>query len=423
MKISVFTPIHRDDAVAVERLLNAFRSLQAQLRKPDEWVVVLNGAAILAELPADMRRCAWVKEIRSESAGNIGALKRQACSNATGDILVELDYDDWLMPDALELIEQEFLNDPELAVVYSDALELRPNGDSNLYLQLYGWGRRVENIGGVNYLVNESFPPLPHYMRRIEWAPNHVRAFRAEKYREIEGHDFNIPVGDDHDLLCRFFIVYGEKAFKHIPKVLYVYNIHDDNTCNGRNRNAEIQRQVDLNYCRHAENMYGRWSIDNGLRMLDLGGRIGCPVGYESVDLLDADHIADLNKPWPFADNMAGVIRAYHVLEHLDDPIHFFNEAYRVLAPGGFLLIEVPSVDGAGAFADPTHKKYFNTLSFEYYTNKQYARYIQPAYTGRFQKSRVVQYWWDNPKIPVISAQLIALKGWYDEAWCGMKEM
>jgi len=33
----------------------------------------------------------------------------------------------------------------------------------------------------------------------------------------------------------------------------------------------------------------------------------------------------------------------------------------------------------------------------------------------------VVQYWWDNPKIPVISAQLIALKGWYEENWCGAK--
>jgi ubiquinone/menaquinone biosynthesis C-methylase UbiE len=166
-----------------------------------------------------------------------------------------------------------------------------------------------------------------------------------------------------------------------------------------------------------------RWAIDNGLACYDLGGRIDRQQGYLSVDLLDADVIADLEKPWPFPDNSVGVLRAYHLLEHLADTIHFFNEAYRVLAPGGFLLIEVPSVNGAGAFGDPTHRKFFNLLTFEYFTNEQYARFIQPQYTGRFQKARVVEYWWQNPKIPVISAQLIALKGWYDERWCGEKNI
>ena len=426
MKISVFTPFHRADYVGGDRLFRAYESLLSQYRKPDEWVVLLNGPALLEPMRSDLFPN-WVRFVKSDNHGNIGALKNEACQACTGDILVELDYDDELTLGAIETIEAIFQGDENLACVYSAAVEVRPDGTHNLYGGQYGWevdaGTVSTHAGPISAVWNVPFRPSAQYFRRIEWAPNHVRAFRATAYHAVGGHDSNLPVGDDHDLICRLYREHGAAGFAVVKEPLYIYHIHDDNTCNGRNRNAEIQAVVDRNYCVHAEKMYLRWATDNGLRCLDLGGRIGSPEGYESVDLLDADVIADLNAPWPFEDDSVGVIRAYHVLEHLDDPIHFFNEAYRVLSPGGFLLIEVPSAEGAGAFGDPTHKKFFNLLSFEYFTNQQYARFIQPAYTGRFQKARVVQYWWDNPKIPVISAQLIALKGWYEDNWCGAKEM
>jgi len=157
---------------------------------------------------------------------------------------------------------------------------------------------------------------------------------------------------------------------------------------------------------------------------LDLGGRFNAPPGFTTVDLLDADIIMDLEKPWDaIEDNSVGILRAYHILEHLHDPIHFFNEAYRVLVPGGLLMLEVPSTEGAGAFSDPTHVKFFNLLSFEYYTNEQYAKFIRPQYKGKFQVSRLVQYNWSNPNIPIVSGQFIALKGWYDLKWAGVRKM
>lgn len=364
----------------------------------------------------------WVKVHVTDTTGNIGALKGECCNLATGDILVEVDYDDTLTPFAIEKIEGAFL-DSAISVVYSNCAEIDDNYESRTYSAVYGWTQRLVRIGQQDAIQMVAFPPSAQYMRRIEWAPNHVRAFLAKAYRFVGGYDSTIAVGDDHDLLCRLYKAYGEKGFHHIDECLYIYNVHAGNTCNGQNRNAEIQAQVDINYIRHAEGMYLRWARDNYLRCLDLGGRIGCPLGYESVDLHDADICADLEKPWPFEDNSVGVLRAYHVLEHLHNTIHFFNEAYRVLAPGGFLLIEVPSTNGPGAWSDPTHVRFFNTLSFEYFTNRQYAQYIQPQYTGRFQVARLVEYWWDNPRIPVVSAQLIALKGWYDERWCGERNI
>jgi len=418
MTISVFTPVHRSDQAAVEYVQAAFESLRRQEAPPHEWVILLNGDGLQIKLPSTMLSTSWVKLLSADHTGNIGRLKQQAAFACAGDVLVELDFDDQLTPDALDEIETAFRR--ELTVcAYSNSVEKREDGTFNTYGPQYGWKTRENEYGTENI----AFPEKAHYMRRIEWAPNHVRAFRASAYRAIGGHNPEIAVGDDHDLICRMYSDHGEDGFCHIDKCLYLYNVHSGNTCNGSNRNAEVQAQVDANYCNHAEAMYKRWAQDEGYYMLDLGGRIATPPGYISVDLLDAGIIADLNEPWPFDDNSVGVLRAYHVLEHLADPIHFFNEAYRVLAPGGFLLIEVPSAEGAGAFGDPTHTKFFNLLSFEYFTNQNFARFIQPQYKGRFQKARVVQYWWDNPKIPVISAQLIALKGWYDERWCGLKEM
>ena len=417
MTITVFTPLHKNEPGILAKL---FDSLDAQTRPPDEWIILLNGEAL--DMPLEPSRD-WMKVFRTQTTGNIGALKGQCCQLATGDILVEVDYDDSLEKWALKQIETAF-TDHQVQFVYSNYAEIRDDGTCNIYDAKYGWKTRdVLSDDHPPIISMVAFPPQAHYMRRIEWAPNHVRAFRKSAYEKVGGYDKNIPVGDDHDLICRFYLEYGEHGFHHIDKCLYLYSVHAGNTCNGSNKNADIQRQVDKNYCRYAERMYQRWARDNWLQCYDLGGRFGCPEAYKSVDLHDADLIADLSKPWPMPDNSVGVLRAYHIVEHLDDTVHFFNEAYRVLAPGGFLLIEVPSANGAGAFGDPTHRRFFNTLTFEYFTNQQYAQYIQPGYTGRFQAARVVEYYWQNPHIPIVSAQLIALKGWYDERWCGEKKI
>jgi predicted SAM-dependent methyltransferase len=112
--------------------------------------------------------------------------------------------------------------------------------------------------------------------------------------------------------------------------------------------------------------------------------------------------------------NSVGYIRAFDFVEHMKDPIQFMNQVYRVLAPGGWLRIAVPSTDGRGAFQDPTHVSFWNLNSFWYYANEQYAKYIQPDFFGRFQISQLVQdfptEWHKENNIPYVHADLIALK-------------
>jgi O-antigen biosynthesis protein len=405
--ITVFTPAHK---FVPEYFRDAARSLENQTSKNFEWLVLLNGEALNHE--EEIRKITKIARIERSELSGVGALKHECCRLAEGSILLELDFDDWLGTTAIAEVEAAFA-DPEVMFAYSDFVRITQDGDTLVYPKTAGW----KSYRWGPYEVNQAFPATPQYLRNIQWAPNHLRAFRRSAYDLIE-YDHRLYVGDDFDLIVRFYLKFGVKAFRHINKPLYIYREHSANT--HQELLSEVHSNVDKTYVKYAELMYMKWADEQGLAKLDLGGAFNCPIGYTSVDIEGADIEADLEKPWPFEDNSVGVVRAYHILEHLEDPIHFFNEAYRVLAPGGFLLIEVPSVNGAGAFADPTHKKFFNQLSFEYYTNLQYARFIR-AYKGKFQMARIVEFEWSNPRIPIIGAHMIALKGDYDENWCGFR--
>lgn len=418
--ISIFTPIHKYNEVFFKDL---YDSVINQTYQNWEWVIVLNGEIGINDLPIYDQRCRVIDEgIEND---NIGYLKNKCCLHCNGEILVELDYDDMLITDALSLIAESF-KDENVHFTYSNCIEF--NGEfkdlnSHTYSSYYGW--KIRDNNGHKELI--AFPAAPQYLRRIEWAPNHVRSFRKSSYNKIGEYDVTLEGGDDHDLMCRFYIEYGQSSFHHIDKAIYLYRRHDSNTSGygDSSKLNNIQKQVDLNYIKYFEKMMIKWCIDNKYGAIDLGGRFNCPLGYTSVDLLDADIIMDLNKDWDqIEDNSLGIIRAYHLLEHLDDPIHFFNQAYKKLVSGGVLMLEVPSTNngGLGAFSDPTHKSFFNIRSIEYYTNQAISQYIQPQYNGRFQKSRVVEYMW-NDGCCVLSAQLIALKGEYEKNWCGEKLM
>lgn len=423
MKATIFTPVHTWNKTF---LLELYESLKNQTCKDFEWLILLNGGAvnIHSELRNLFKDDDWIRIHETNVTGRIGELKGLCCELASqdSDILIELDFDDFLTPNAVEEVLKAFSND-SVHFVYSDDVQFigdYKDGKSNLFGSAYGW-----KYGEFeNHKYNISFPTTAEFLRRVESSPDHLRSFRRSSYNKIGGYNRNLKIGDDSELMMRFFIEYGESGFKKIDKVLYLYRVHSNNSSNGSNLNAEIQKQADINYCNFGEKLFLKQAKDRGLMAIDLGGRFGCPEGYTSVDLFDADLTFDLNGNWPLEDNSVGVIRASHVLEHLQDTIHFFNEAHRVLIDGGLLAVEVPSAahGGQGAFSDPTHIKFFVTRSFDYYTTEHLAKYIRPAYKGRFQNIRLNEYMWENDNVCVISCHMLALKGGeYDNNSWGYK--
>ena len=53
---------------------------------------------------------------------------------------------------------------------------------------------------------------------------------------------------------------------------------------------------------------------------------------------------ADLNRPLPFEDEVFGCVFGLSVLEHLVNGCQFMKEAYRVLKPGGRMVLITPNM-------------------------------------------------------------------------------
>ena len=340
MKISLFTPTH--DA---KFLLELYDSIKDQ--NFYEWVIVYNNGAVPVYFD-DHRVKSHVLPFAPQW---VGPLKAFACSLCTGDILVEMDHDDLLTHDAIAEISKAF-EDPEIGFVYSNTIHCTGKFEkTQRYNSDYGWAYREANFKGHFLDEHISFAPDPNSIGRIWFAPNHVRAFRTSVYNHVGGYNTEMRVLDDLDLMMKLYKV---TKFKHIDKGLYVYRVHGENTW--LKYNTEIQNNVYNVYDKHIQDLCLRWAKLNKLRSIDIGGAIDPAQGFEIVDRHSGDVVCDLNDRWPFEDGSVGVVRAHDVLEHLRDPLHSMKEIYRVLAPGGYALIQVPSTDGRGAFQDPTHR-------------------------------------------------------------------
>jgi SAM-dependent methyltransferase len=134
-------------------------------------------------------------------------------------------------------------------------------------------------------------------------------------------------------------------------------------------------------------------SMAPGLK-LNLGSGDTRIPGFLSVDIVPpADVIADLTKPWPWADSSVGEIRAFDVFEHLPDKRQTMNELWRVLRPGGIARLQIPhATDGDGGHCDPTHVSYWTTTDFEYYAVgiPELERFRHSSYYGIKANFRVV---------------------------------
>lgn len=395
MKISIFTPTHKPDYIK-----ELWETIRDQSFSDWEWIVVPNNDAKVEFADPRVRIIEVPHGIKS-----VGALKKFACDQATGDILLEVDHDDLLTLDCLEKVNAEFEADPELGFLYSANAKL---GEFTPYGKQYGWEHKGFNWKKNALLSPVPFEPSAHSFAFIWYAPDHLRAWRTSVYRDLGGHDPEYDILDDHELLIRTYL---KTKVKLLNEILYIYRITGQNTW--LERNARIQSGTVELYNKYAYQLAERWAELENLKKIDLGGGFNSPEGYLSVDLENASITADLTKKWPFEDNSVGIVRAHDIFEHLPDKQHAMSEAYRVLADGGWLLISVPSTDGRGAFQDPTHISYWNENSFWYWTRRDLAQYIRNDKI-KFQEFRLETIfpteWHKQNNISYVVANLAAIK-------------
>ena len=186
MLISLFTPTHNTQFL--DRLA---RSVARQTCAEFEWVIVPNGDA--GEVRVDLPQ-ARIVPYEGQSQ-NIGALKRFACLACRGDVVVEVDHDDELTPDCVAELAAAFA-DSRVDFAYSNCCEIN-EGKPWRYDERFGWRYRPFEWDGQSQWECVAFDPSPASFSKIWFAPNHVRAWRADFYRRIEGHDPTRSVLDD----------------------------------------------------------------------------------------------------------------------------------------------------------------------------------------------------------------------------------
>jgi glycosyltransferase involved in cell wall biosynthesis len=394
MKISIFTPTHNTKYIP-----ELYQSLKHQFYTDWEWVVVPNNGADVSFLDtivdSRVKLFPFIGETKS-----VGALKKWACKNATGEILLEADHDDQLTPNCLAEVAKAF-EDESVGFVFSDNAKL---GKFIPYNPALGWSHYPFEWKGEQLTAMNSQPVFPGRLGYIWFSPDHVRAWRKSVYDAIGGHNTELEVLDDHDLMCRTYLA---TRFVHIPKVLYIYRITGDNTWIERNK--EIQENTHKIYKHYIYALAERFASVNNLMKIDLCGGFNRPRGYLSIDIENGDIRANLNEGIPLPDNSVGVIRAHDALEHLRDPMKTMSEIHRVLAPGGMLLSLTPSTDGRGAWQDPTHVSFWNQNSFWYYTRSSQMQYIRNS-TVKFRECRLETIfpsdWHKANNIPYVMAHL-----------------
>lgn len=407
MKISIITPTHRP--VYIEEL---YTSICSQTYKDWEWILYLNGNVRKDSLSEEIKSDKRVKifnDVPHQLSSNVGYIKNKAFHLGTGDILLEADHDDVLFPECLEEVAKAYKENPDVGFVFSDNAYMKD--DFVPFRADNGWTYDEIEYEGTTYKTMNSFEADAGSLSLIYFAPDHVRTWKREVYEEVGGHDKARSILDDQDLMMRTYMV---TKFYHIPKCLYGYRVHGDNTW--LQRNESIQRGTYNLRDEWQQKLAERDADLKGLLKLDLGG--GIPGtdkrGYKVVDIAgDYDIYADLNKKWPFDDNSVGVVNASHLFEHLPDKHHTMKELHRVLDDKAWAFIEVPSTDGRGAFQDPTHVSYWNQNCFWYYTRRQQARFIYND-TIKFQAAaldtRFYDDWWKENDIPCTRAWLRAIK-------------
>ena len=377
MKISVITPTHNP-----KHLPELEESLIDQTYQDWEWIILTNNKATYTPKHDDSRIKMFYHKGKTSS---VGYLKKKACKYATGEIIAEVDHDDFLIDNCLEEIAKAYKEDPEVGFVYSRTIYLKEDGEFIPYSPKHGWTYDKIRWRDKELITMREQPLYPGNIGYIWWTPNHIRTWKKDVYDEVGGHNENLPICDDQDLICKLYL---KTKFKCVHKPLYFYRITGENTW--LKYNKDIQDTTHKLYDKYIESLILRYCELNNLVIIN-----------------------SLSNLQNLKNKSVGLIKSIDDLHNHPDKFAIIEQIHRVLAPGGMFICEVPSTDGRGPFMIPTTQSYWNELSFWYFIEeREQKNYLPEQYKHLvFRERKLETYfpseWHKDNNIPFVRIHLM----------------
>lgn len=270
---SFFTSTYNTDKEVLERLYN---SLKAQTYHNWNWWIIDDSTIPETIEIIHSFKDPRINVIKNEGAhGNIGYNKHLVASICDGNFLVEIDHDDEVLPECLETILKASNKYPDADFFYTYAME-EVNGHAIGYGDYFALG-----FGGyTDFVYNGNHESVPtsadincYTVRHIVGLPNHVRCWKKNFYHKIGGHNCELTILDDMDILIRTFL-YGKMC--KIPRVLYIQHEGNSDEGNGFRLGNTTQVQRFPEILRMGRILKTRYDTPIHERILELGAVDDC---------------------------------------------------------------------------------------------------------------------------------------------------
>ena len=255
--LSIFTPTYKTN----ERIFRTYESLVNQTYENWEWVVVDDSPIddnttwnYLEDIASQDYRV-HIHRITPTTSGNVGEAKHRAAMMCNGEWLFELDHDDWLISTCLEDVLNASKQYPDAGFIYTDVTEVEKDDSPRVYGHIGDdWYQHTDNrfafgyaghtwveVDGKTWLTHHYPDINPKTIRFNIGMPNHCRIWNRDTYHKVGGHNRNISVADDYELIVKTFL---ETKFIHLKKMLYVQYNNGDSTVD--NNSVDINRRARL---------------------------------------------------------------------------------------------------------------------------------------------------------------------------------
>jgi GT2 family glycosyltransferase len=196
--ISIITPVRAKDEQHLQWLHECIASVQAQ---PGEWEHIVVNDHSPVKLAALKRTWPHVRWLEAEAQG-VSAARNQAVEAAKGDLLLPIDADDKLAPNALAAFLKAWGSRGDASIIYSDVVMFGQD-----YAQVY-----LAPEYSFETLLRATYMTVGSLHRKADW--ERVGGWRLDMTQGLEDWEYWIALGE------------LGACGKRVPEPLYWYRRH-----------------------------------------------------------------------------------------------------------------------------------------------------------------------------------------------------